>query len=293
MKKLHSISLFGLIMISLMIVTVLAAAAAQTPAGLLVMAGVVVFLLATRSGLRALNESGAVSVGGDDLHRLYTMKLTDAAAARACGEIAVIGGRVVESCDDYVINTEGVYIYRGKRIWPKEGSLAIAAWAEVYWDASANAVTTTAAGNTPLGYCVEAAAAADTAVTFYLLPVANGAITAPAMKTRTVVALSDAAATPTATQMIDSSIFTMTPGAGRNFTTPTAAQLTAACKGAQVGTWFDFTIISLAAFAVTVVAGSGVTLVGQMASANNASATFRVRFDNVTGGAEAVTVYKI
>jgi hypothetical protein len=110
--------------------------------------------------------------------------------------------------------------------------------------------------------------------------------------TKTVVALTDAAATPTAAQMITSSIFTITPTAARTFTTPTAALIVAGVTGAKVGTWFDFTIVNNAAFAVTVTAASGVTISGN-AVVNKGAATFRAVMTNVTSASEAVTIYRM
>ena len=118
--------------------------------------------------------------------------------------------------------------------------------------------------------------------------IADAAITQPKVKTKAVVALADADATLTATQMVDSGIFTITPTVARTLTTDTAANLVAAMAGYQVGTWFEFTIVCLAAFAVTLAAGTGVTIVGS-AVANNVSATFKARIDSAT----AVTIYRL
>ena len=123
-------------------------------------------------------------------------------------------------------------------------------------------------------------------------PAGVGAIAPPNMSIRTAVALPDAAATPTIAQLMTSSIFTMTPGAARNFTTPIASLMVAGVPGAIVGNWFDFTIVNLADFPITLVAGdAGVTLSGS-AIVLKGSATFRARLDNVTGGAEALTIYR-
>jgi len=118
--------------------------------------------------------------------------------------------------------------------------------------------------------------------------IADAAITQPKVKTKAVVALADADATLTATQMVDSGIFTITPTVARTLTTDTAANLVAAMAGYQVGTWFEFTIVCLAAFAVTLAAGTGVTIVGS-AVANNVSATFKARIDSAT----TVTIYRL
>lgn len=112
-------------------------------------------------------------------------------------------------------------------------------------------------------------------------------ICAAEIKIKAVVALSDADATLTATQLIDSGIFTITPTVARVLTTDTAANIIAGIPGQQVGTWFDFTIQSLAAFDVTLAAGVGVTLSGGMVL-NNVSGTFRCLITSAT----TVTIYR-
>lgn len=114
-----------------------------------------------------------------------------------------------------------------------------------------------------------------------------GAVTQPKMKTKSVVALADSAVTLTATQMIDSGIFTITPTAARALTTDTAANLVADMTGYQVGSYFEFTIVNNAAFAVTLTAGTGITLVG-VAVINNVSGTWLARIDSATG----ITMYR-
>ena len=116
----------------------------------------------------------------------------------------------------------------------------------------------------------------------------DAAVTPPQIKTKTVVALADADATLTAAQMIDSGIFTITPTIARTLTTDTAANLVAAMPSYQVGTWFDITIACLAAFAVTLAAGTGVAIVGS-AVVNNVSGTWRCRIDSTS----AVTIYRM
>jgi len=117
---------------------------------------------------------------------------------------------------------------------------------------------------------------------------ADAAVTPPKTKTKAAVALGDANATLTAAQMIDSGIFTITPTIARALTTDTAANIVAAMAGYQVGTWFDIVIVCLAAFDVTLGAGTGVTIVGN-AVVNNASGTWRARIDSAT----AVTLYRM
>ena len=133
---------------------------------------------------------------------------------------------------------------------------------------------------------VETAKILDANVTTAKL--ADAGVTPPKTKTKSEVALADAAATLTAAQMIDSGIFTITPTIARTLTTDTAANIVAAMAGYQVGTWFDIVIVCLAAFAVTLGGGVGVTIVGS-AVVNNASGTWRARIDSAT----AVTLYRM
>lgn len=120
-----------------------------------------------------------------------------------------------------------------------------------------------------------------------VVSIGTGKVVHSKLKTKSNVALSDADATLTASQLVDSGIFTITPTAARTLTTDTAANIIAALPGYQVGTWFDFTIICQAAFDVTLAAGTGVTIVGS-AVVNDASATFKARVDSDT----AVTIYR-
>ena len=133
---------------------------------------------------------------------------------------------------------------------------------------------------------VETAKILDANVT--TVKIADAGVTPPKTKTKTAVALADADATLTAAQMIDSGIFTITPTVARTLTTDTAANLVAAMSGYQVGTWFDIIIVCLAAFAVTLAGGVGVTIVGN-AAVNNSSGTWRARIDS----ASAVTLYRM
>ncbi|OYZ77541.1 MAG: hypothetical protein B7X65_13645 [Polaromonas sp. 39-63-25] len=132
---------------------------------------------------------------------------------------------------------------------------------------------------------VTTAKVADLAVT--TAKIADGAVTSAQNKVKAVVALADAAATLTAAQMVDSSIFTITPTVARTLTTDTAANIVAALPRYQVGTWFDIIIVNTAAFDVTLAAGTGITIVGK-AIINNVSGTWRARIDSAT----AITIYR-
>lgn len=111
---------------------------------------------------------------------------------------------------------------------------------------------------------------------------------------RVLLAATDAATTLTADQTTNA-IVTMTPGAARNLTTATAAQIVAAIPEPRVGTTFELTVVNAAAatHAITLVAGSGVTLGGVAAMATIAAAssvTYLGRITNV--GTPAVAFYR-
>ena len=93
----------------------------------------------------------------------------------------------------------------------------------------------------------------------------------------TAVALTDANATPTSAQLIDSKLFVQTPTADRLFTLPTAALVLAALTDEAVGTSFEFTIVNLAsAFQITVTTNTGWTITGggNMVVFDETTATF-------------------
>jgi hypothetical protein len=93
----------------------------------------------------------------------------------------------------------------------------------------------------------------------------------------TAVALTDAASTPTAAQLIDSKLFVQTPTADRTFTLPTAALVIAALTDEAVGNSFEFTIVNLAsAFEIVVTTNTGWTITGggYMTVFDACSATF-------------------
>ena len=93
----------------------------------------------------------------------------------------------------------------------------------------------------------------------------------------TAVALTDAASTPTAAQLIDSKLFVQTPTADRTFTLPTAALVIAALTDEAVGTSFEFTIVNLAsAYDIVVTTNTGWTITsgGFMTVFDGTSATF-------------------
>jgi len=90
------------------------------------------------------------------------------------------------------------------------------------------------------------------------------------------VALSDAAATLTAAQLLESKLFTQTPTAARTLTTATAALIVAALVDESTGTSFEFTIVNKAAatHAITLAGGTDVTIVGSATVSAADSGTF-------------------
>ncbi len=290
--KLKSIALFGLIMISLIFITAVAAALSAGSQGLVAVfpiLGAALLFRPVRARVIAilLSQAGAAGVASDTIGHLRTLKYTHSAALTA-GDILKVGAWVMQAMNTTLGNVENVFIYRGKMTWPKEAALAINARDMVYWDNANGVVTKTAVGNTPIGVCVESALAADSTVTFMLTN--PGKALAPVeQKVRAEVALADAAATLTATQLINSGTFTITPTVARALTVDTAANIVAALEG---GTSFDFSVACLAAFAVTITTAAGITLKGGMAL-NNQSGTFRAIVTNSAPGSEAVTIIRI
>ena len=113
-----------------------------------------------------------------------------------------------------------------------------------------------------------------------------------------------------ATDMVSHVAHTCDPAAARNVTTPTAAQIVAAMEvhagsNINVGDSFEFLFINLgtegADESCTVVAGTGVTLVGNVEVENfdtasdaisTGSGCFIVRVTSSTNSAEAVTIIR-
>lgn len=111
----------------------------------------------------------------------------------------------------------------------------------------------------------------------------------------TLVAASDEATTLTAAQSVNS-LVTMTPGAARDLTTASAAAIVAELgTGVRVGTSFSIIVRNEAAatHAITMVAGSGVTLATDNTNTIAATNTkeFIGRVTNVT--TPAITLYSM
>jgi hypothetical protein len=85
-------------------------------------------------------------------------------------------------------------------------------------------------------------------------------------------------------------IVTATPTAGRNVQLPTGAALDAVSEFA-IGDSIDFSLVTLAAFALTVTVNTGVTIVGSAATAATAGAPARFRARKTA--ANTFVVYRI
>ena len=85
-------------------------------------------------------------------------------------------------------------------------------------------------------------------------------------------------------------IITATPTAGRDIQLPTGANLDLATEWA-IGDSFDFSVITLAAFALTLTVNTNVTIVGAAATAATAGASARFRCRKTA--ADTFVVYRI
>jgi hypothetical protein len=145
------------------------------------------------------------------------------------------------------------------------------------------------------GYLTEASDAEDDLASVLLtgpFPGINDAVA------RSTVVLTDATAgakTYTAANLIGGLVLRDPAGADRSDVSPTAALIVAGIAGAVVGSSFEFIIRNTAdaAETITLTAGVGVTLSGDMTIKRYNSRRFLAVCTNVTGGAEAVTIYSL
>lgn len=87
-----------------------------------------------------------------------------------------------------------------------------------------------------------------------------------------------------------SGIVTATPTAGRNIQLPTGAAIDLASEFA-IGDSFDFSLVTLAAFALTITVNTGVTIVGAPATAGTSGAAARFRMRKTAD--DTFVVYRI
>lgn len=285
--KLKSLAFFGLIMLSLMLVTgsLLTAGHNLDPSAVLMPIIFATMMIAMPFMLRHLNEVGAVKVR-DAMTSVRTIKAT-LTVATTKDVIYIVNGNPMLAVNSALANVENVFVQSGLIEYAKTNAQAWLGGDRIYWDVTNSVFTNVQVATSILAGWAEVPAANPSSTGFVILAPKIGQA-----KTRSATALSDAAATLTATQLIDKGLFTITPSAGRALTLDTAALLVAGFPGAQVGDYFDFSVICLAAFAATITTAAGLTLVGSMAVTNQ-SGLFRAVFTNVGSGTEAVTVYRI
>ena len=111
----------------------------------------------------------------------------------------------------------------------------------------------------------------------------------------TVVAAGNEATTLTAAQCVDS-LVRMTPSAGRNVTTATAAAIVAEIVGCKVGSSFRLILRNEhRPHAMTLAGGTGVTLHSDNTNTAAAAATreFIGEVTAVASGSEAITLYSM
>ena len=103
--------------------------------------------------------------------------------------------------------------------------------------------------------------------------------------TRSAVTIADGASmVASAASIMTNTIASATPTQARNVTTGTAVDIIALAEGYSVGDTTQFTLINLAAatHALTVVGGTGVTIVGSATVSAASSASYYVRIASAT-----------
>ena len=85
-----------------------------------------------------------------------------APAAVASGGIVIAGSLIGVASTDAASGADVAVATRGVFELPKVAAQAVTLGAPVYWDSAAGKVTTTAGGNTAVGYATAAASAATT-----------------------------------------------------------------------------------------------------------------------------------
>lgn len=231
----------------------------------------------------------------DNIANVRTVKYAHSAAV-VVGEVIVGNGMVLVAVNAAAINANNAYVYTGVAEFPKAASLAINEFDRVFYDAANGNITKTAGGNTFCGFCVEKAAGADTVVQVFLMPVDALAISETIFKDVTAATISTAGAgTYSAANLVGRLILRDPNGDNRTDTTATAAQIVAAITHPKAGNAFLVVVRNTAdaVETITVAGGSGVTISGTATIAQNNTKIFLARLDNVTAGAEAVTLYSI
>jgi len=100
-----------------------------------------------------------------------TCKLAHSAAVEEGDIIISAQGQVLIAQGNYAQDEEGIYVFAGPAEMPKKAATALAVGECVYFDTDPGEVTPTEADGTRAGFCLEAAAAADTVVLIELMPI--------------------------------------------------------------------------------------------------------------------------
>lgn len=111
----------------------------------------------------------ALATARDSIENLRTVKYTHTAAV-AVNEIIMVSGVVLIAVNAALANAANAYIYSGKVEMPKNNSLVISEFDQLYWDAADSELNKSPAGNTLLGFCLEPALSAATTVVIMLQP---------------------------------------------------------------------------------------------------------------------------
>jgi predicted RecA/RadA family phage recombinase len=231
----------------------------------------------------------------DHMDKIRTMKYTHTSATTK-DVIYLLGGRVMLALETALANAANMFLVTGLINYTKVSTEVWVVGQTVYWD-NANSRFTNVNGVGVVRAGVAAEAAANPSTTGYILLDLEAADMVPEIQRLASVATITTAgvATYTAAQLLGKLIKRDPAGSARSDVTPTAAQIVAAIPNARVGDCFEFTIRNDAdaAETITVTAGTGVTLSGTMTVAQNNSKKFLAVLDNVTSGAEAVTIYSL
>ncbi len=170
---------------------------------------------------------------------------------------------------------------------------------DVYFNPTSSKFTATAVGNVHFGVLVAgpsgdlagASPASDNDLALVLhSPASNSAGADVTLRSE---ATQSTTATLTAAQLLGGMINSVPAGA-ITLTFPTAANMIAGLRGAQVGDSFDVTLANTSAGANTItLAAGGATLRGNTSVAQNKVALLRVLITNVTAASEAYTVHSV
>ena len=115
------------------------------------------------------------------------------------------------------------------------------------------------------------------------------------LNSSTPVALSDANATLTISQILNNGAFTISPTVltTRTLTLPTAANIVAGVSEIATNDCLEFSVINTGAGTAAVAAGTGGALTGLANISANNSGIYRIYVTNIAGGTEAYSIYRL